>query len=643
MASTCRVDSQKYDGRYMYLSCTQTPDIATNSSTIKWTLTATGGSSNYYTTGPTTVKINGETVYYKAKVYWDAYEFPASKGSKSGTIVVPHDDDGTKTIEISIKTNIYTGVLQTNSATWELNKIDRYATLLTAPNFTDVQNPQITYSNPAGDIVEELQACISFDGSAADIPYRDIPKDGSSYTFALTDEERVILRYNTNDGSEVRTVNFYVRTKIGGEYFYSSLTKQLTIVDCMPDIRIAYEDDDSLTASLTGDNQKAIKGYSDIKVDIAASSVKNSAITELSLVNGTTTRGGVIADAAPILGLDTTQALLTTFTNVTDNKLSYTVKDTRGHIINNSVSFQMIEYFKPTCDVSVELELDGETTVRANMVISGSFFNQSFGAENNSLEILILHSAADGWISLQNDLGFDYTTDGDKYSIDFGISNLDYTQPFTYQVKVVDKLDSVMTTAKTVNYLPVYDWGAEDFNLNVRMKMSGNTVLRHTEENKVVLSAEGADIYLRPNGTTTDSGQLRLFTDGKATLNGSRILTVDMVYPVGSIYMSMNDVNPTNFFGGTWARIEGRFLLGASSSYTVGSTGGEATHTLTVDEMPSHRHTISRISKAVSSGTNYSRITSDGTELSYTNYTGGGEAHNNMPPYLTVYMWKRTA
>ena len=64
-------------------------------------------------------------------------------------------------------------------------------------------------------------------------------------------------------------------------------------------------------------------------------------------------------------------------------------------------------------------------------------------------------------------------------------------------------------------------------------------------------------------------------------------------YPVGSIYMSVNSTSPASLFGGTWEQLKDRFLLGAGDTYTNGSTGGESTHTLTVDEMPSHTHSQS--------------------------------------------------
>lgn len=126
------------------------------------------------------------------------------------------------------------------------------------------------------------------------------------------------------------------------------------------------------------------------------------------------------------------------------------------------------------------------------------------------------------------------------------------------------------------------------------------------------------------------------------------------IYPVGSIYMSVNNASPATLFGGTWTQIKDTFLLAAGSSYSAGSTGGEATHTLTVDEMPAHGHSLSFASYgslygdflgggASSKRTAYpSTATSVGDALRADN-TGGGKAHNNMPPYLAVYVWKRTA
>lgn len=119
-----------------------------------------------------------------------------------------------------------------------------------------------------------------------------------------------------------------------------------------------------------------------------------------------------------------------------------------------------------------------------------------------------------------------------------------------------------------------------------------------------------------------------------------------LVHPVGSIYMSINNVSPATLFGGKWVQIKGRFLLGASDVYKANTTGGEATHALTTDEMPNHQHSIwfPNSGGEQSAEIGYPEAGSRNTyyaEASKTSGTGGGAAHNNMPPYLVVYMWRR--
>lgn len=232
MANTFTLKSGSYQGRYLQVSCTQTIDIATNTSKIDWTLSSIGGSSNYYSTGATTLTISDQAVYSKARVNWDAKVFPAAKGSVSGTTYVTHDEKGDKSITVSLTTAIYVGEASasTYSDRWYLDNIPRQATITSAPDFTDLDNPKITFSNPAGNAVDSLDACISFTGAKDDIAYRSIPKTGTtSYTFNLTDAERDLLRNNTTSGK--RDVTFYVRTIIAGKYFYSTAPKKLTIVE----------------------------------------------------------------------------------------------------------------------------------------------------------------------------------------------------------------------------------------------------------------------------------------------------------------------------------------------------------------------------------------------------------------------------
>lgn len=131
---------------------------------------------------------------------------------------------------------------------------------------------------------------------------------------------------------------------------------------------------------------------------------------------------------------------------------------------------------------------------------------------------------------------------------------------------------------------------------------------------------------------------------------------LNATYPVGSIYITIDSVNPNSLFGGIWELIKDRFLVGAGNSYQVGNTGGEASHTLTVDEMPSHSHTYKfdynnetdwRIGLYGGSvEANRSTITNGVQGRGYTMYinpTGGNKPHNNLPPYLAVNIWKRVS
>lgn len=145
--------------------------------------------------------------------------------------------------------------------------------------------------------------------------------------------------------------------------------------------------------------------------------------------------------------------------------------------------------------------------------------------------------------------------------------------------------------------------------------------------------------------------------------NVGKMSQVLNAYPVGSIYMSVNSTNPGELFGGTWEQIQGRFLLGQGSGYSAGATGGEVSHQLSNTELPSHAHSVYILARGYSGwgtdgNSNYEYSTSSWTNppayggnhtntchvlMGETTSTGGGSAHNNMPPYLVVYIWKRTA
>ena len=127
---------------------------------------------------------------------------------------------------------------------------------------------------------------------------------------------------------------------------------------------------------------------------------------------------------------------------------------------------------------------------------------------------------------------------------------------------------------------------------------------------------------------------------------------LDLIHPVGSIYWSTNITSPETLFGGTWEQIKDTFVLAAGDSYSAGSVGGEASHTLSINEMPKHRHYLKygsvyigylNSNAAQSNNNALYKYNVSREDALYGEDMGDSQPHNNMPPYLVVNMWKRIA
>lgn len=129
---------------------------------------------------------------------------------------------------------------------------------------------------------------------------------------------------------------------------------------------------------------------------------------------------------------------------------------------------------------------------------------------------------------------------------------------------------------------------------------------------------------------------------------------VERDHPVGSLYISENPTSPASFIGGTWERIEGRFIMGASDDYPAGSTGGSATHSQTASEVARHRHDIGTNTKGTELTvpqwkfyiTSVSQVTDPNGYKCYgmsTFDTGDGAPMDILNPYYSMYIWRRVA
>ena len=530
MANTFTLKTSSYDGRYLQLSCTQTTDISKNTSTISWTLTVAGGNSSYYTTGPTSVKINNKEVYSKDRVSWSTEKFPAAKGSTSGSLTVQHDNDGSKTIPVSLSTAIYTTTTRSASGNWELDKIPRGASITSAPSFNDEANPVLKYSNPAGNNVSSLQACIAnSDGTTIYAAYRDISKTGTSYTFNLTTAERNALR-NATPNSNTMTVRFYVKTEIDGNTFRNHSAKTLTITNGNPTLDPTVVDTGTKSITYTGDpNNKVIKGYNTMSVTFGTSAVKGATIKSQKVTCGAKSR---TADG--------------TISNVESGDFVFTVTDSRGNTTTKTVKKTLINYFYPTVNFdALKLSTEGELSIG----LKGKVWVGSFGATTNTYDLRYRYKESSGewgsWATITLSPG----SDG-SYTASKSITGLDYQKNYVVQAAVRDTLapydsNSIKTPEKSVSALPVFDWGPSDFNFNVSICIPNGKAIR----GKLTDGSYRSMLYMNTNNILSVGGgsnapdAIRIATannEGPVYVNG---VELDYIVAQGTEAMGSN---------GTW-------------------------------------------------------------------------------------------
>lgn len=167
---------------------------------------------------------------------------------------------------------------------------------------------------------------------------------------------------------------------------------------------------------------------------------------------------------------------------------------------------------------------------------------------------------------------------------------------------------------------------------------------------------------LNTNCITSKNNKFSLDSDGNLIVNSittiesnDNNIDFDLIYPVGSIYFSTNNVNPNTLFGGIWKRFaNGQVLVGVDETQiefnAVQKEGGEKNHKLVESEMPSHTHTLWNSNNGGTTnswnGNNFAQIGDSNKTWGYVmpiNYTGGSQAHNNLQPYITCYIWMRVS
>lgn len=434
------------------------------------TCTVDGESKSYTsdaisTTGGSTITL-GTTTH---RVYHN------SDGSKSVTIT------GTFNIQATLAGSYVSSITASQSVT--LDKIPRAAQITSAPNFTDEENPTITYANNAGTIVSKIEACITnADGTTIYAAYREISTTANSYTFSLTDAERQALQAACTGKS--MTVCFYLKTTLAGDTYYTYVYKTLTIANAEPTLAPAVSEANSTAASLTGDANKLIKYASNANFAFNAQAKKGASITSYSLVCGSKSANTATG----------------TLEAIDSGTFIFSVTDSRGYTVSQTISKELVAYFYPTANIKVGMPTAAGV---ANLKVTGTCFNGSFGAVENTCDVQYRHSTDNGtrWSEWQS---LAVSKNSNSYSINTNITGLDYKKAHTFQARIIDKLATRLTDKPTVRTIPVYDWGESHFNVNVPFSASQSITAGDeaaTVESQVSAESVAGDIYLYAQGT----------------------------------------------------------------------------------------------------------------------------------------------
>ena len=653
--------------------------IPNNETYISWNLQLISGKYGAIYSSPArawSVNVNGASYSGTASV---GIGNNTTNTLASGSTTISHNNDGTKWFAYSFSqafeitfSGSWIGTVS-GSGSETLDSIPRYATITGAPDFNDEDtNLTIYFDNPGNfDLKLKMEA-----GGDNELILRDRVTKTSPYTFVLTEDEKKLLRQKCT--GDYLSVRFTVVTYLNGvETNWSWTDKTMTLVNYNPTLNPTVVDVGAYSTAFTGDPNKIILNFNVVEIKFNAVAQKEASIVSMNATCGNTS---IYADGS--MGY------------VNSGTFVFSVTDSRGHTATKTITKETINYIPLSCNASYEAELVEETTANITLNIGGNYFNGSFGARSNALTLEYRYKVNNGsyptddngndvWTTITNP-----TLSDGKYSAQKTLNGVNYQDTYTFQVRAADVINNgngAKYSELVVKILPVFDWSENDFNFNVPVRaplISGysgtplpdgnwsdknywmaldNGVYFYNFEydGYTVGSADsmpynwgfvekiGTDsnfsaiFYAQPNGLIYRlSGNFNQF-------HGWHALALES-YPVTSIFITYSHDSPASIFGGTWTRIENRFLWGCDGNGGIGDTGGEYSHTLTIDEMPSHNHygfatdVNTTIHDTNTDRYPYGTWTNDYNSV-YTGSTGGNQPHNNLPPYIMVSIWRRTA
>lgn len=445
----------------------QSTSTAGNSSTISYTLKLKSTTKNFAQYGVgAEVKLDNQTVAVRdrgsaPKITLGTY---SEVTLLSGTHTVGHNSDGSKSMSFFFKLDMasasYTPGYVSKSGTMTLTKIPRGATITSAPNFTDEDDPVVKVSNPAG---VSVQLGIFKDSTHALADYRTI--SGTSYTFRLTQAEREAMR-KVDTKKNTAQVRFYVKSTVGGQTFITYLTRTLTIKNPAPTLAPTVEDVNQTTLALTGESGNLVKYYSKVEVKTGAKAVKGASLVRQSITCGSHTLTG---DG--------------TLEGVESGTIVVSATDSRGNSTTKTVERKLVGYVRLSCTLG---QGTPDASGRYDLEVTGACFYGSFGEKENTLTVEYRYRAqgAEEWgawtaVDRATQLGFTYVAHAT-------VEGLNYQTAYEFQARAEDALEQVESEVKVVKASPGFDWGKDDFAFHIPVYIQGVKVTPDVGQNLLI-------------------------------------------------------------------------------------------------------------------------------------------------------------
>lgn len=619
MALSGTLKTNDYEGRYYQVNWSATQSVNSNTSTISWEVRAVGGAVSWYAERTLAVTIAGTTVLNKTE------RVQRSSGViSSGTLSpIAHDSSGAKTFSISINAAVFTSSVNlTASQTFTLNTIAQNSTFGTVSGKTIGSATTVNINRSNSSFTHQLWYKLRADGSWIDLG----SGIGTSKTFTVPIEKCSEFPNDTNGVFALCLRTYNGSTRIGKDvYLTTDISVPSTVV---PSIS-------SITTSDANNYLSTYGGYvqnkSAVKVVTSASGTYSSKITSYAITVG----GGTYS------GSSITSNLLTSSGSVT---VTAKVTDSRGRTATKSSTITVLAYTAPKITAISTKRCNSDGTSNSNGAYMGVVFSSSVSSLNSK-------NPATYTIQYRKKGVTSYTSATlSNYANNRAVSNGQYVfsaeTSASYEIILTVKdgfgSDSKSATGSSVS--------------KVFSILSKGLGIAFGKVAETASTFECAWQIKANSGITYKSKELSTYISDAITESNKKM------HPVGCIFMSSNSANPSTYLGfGTWtAWGSGRVPVGVNTSdtnfNTVEKTGGAASVSI------SHSHiesvgaddTHMYLTAGASGGTYGSTVvgtkdrmswngttTSGATRLNHTNTVT--QSVNTIQPYITCYMWKRTA